>query len=278
MIVGMMPLPLALLSLPSPLSPVIFEIGSFTLRYYGLFIALGIAVGTWLTARELARKGYDAALALESLFFIIPLGVVGARLSYVVAEYDLYANNPFPTVLEVWTGGLEIYGAVAGGFLGVLLFGWYHGISSLAFADTAAPGLVLGQAIGRWGDYFNQELFGRPSDLPWAIRISPENRPVEFADATSFHPTFLYESLWNVLVCLVLLWIARRFSRSLRDGDVFVLYVILYSVGHFLVETLRLDPATFLIAGSIRGDLFVSGVLALGCAMLLLLRYSRALR
>jgi phosphatidylglycerol---prolipoprotein diacylglyceryl transferase len=167
---------------------------------------------------------------------------------------------------------------VAGGFLGVLLFGWYHGISSLAFADTAAPGLVLGQAIGRWGDYFNQELFGRPSDLPWAIRISPENRPVEFADATSFHPTFLYESLWNVLVCLVLLWIARRFSRSLRDGDVFVLYVILYSVGHFLVETLRLDPATFLIAGSIRGDLFVSGVLALGCAMLLLLRYSRALR
>ena len=217
-------------------------------------------------------------MALEWLFFVIALGVVGARLYYVVAEYDLYANNPFPTVLGVWTGGLEIYGAVAGGFMGVLLFGWYRGISPLAFADAAAPGLVLGQAIGRWGDYFNQELFGLPSDLPWAIRISPENRPAEFADATSFHPTFLYEALWNVLVGLVLLWLARRFSERLKNGDLFLIYVCLYSVGRFLIETLRLEPASFLISGSIRGNLFVSSVLALGCAMLLLLRHSRALR
>ena len=270
----MMPLSLALLSLPSPPSPVMFEIGPFALRYYGLCIALGIAVGTWLTGRELARKGYDGTLALDSLFFIIPLGFVGARVYHVLTDYHLYADDPFPGVLEVWNGGLGIYGAVAGGFLGVLLFSWYRGVSALDFADAAAPGLILAQAIGRWGNYFNQELFGRPSDLPWAIRIDPENRPVQFADVSSFHPTFLYEALWDVLVCLALLWIARRFSERLKAGDLFLIYVSLYSVGRFLVETLRVDPA-FLIGGSTRGNLFVSSVLALGFALILFLRHSQ---
>jgi phosphatidylglycerol---prolipoprotein diacylglyceryl transferase len=268
-----------LLSLPSPPSPVVFEVGPFALSYYGLCIVLGIVVGTWLTGWELTRRDHDGyALALESLFFVVPLGLIGARLYYVVAEYDLYANNPFPAVMEIWVGGLEIYGALAGGFFGALLFGWYRRINTLVFADAAAVGLVLGQAIGRLGDYFNQELFGLPSNLPWAIRISPENRPAGFTDATSFHPTFLYEALWDVLVCLVLLWVARRFTNLLKNGDVFLLYVSLYSVGHFLIQTLRLDPASFLIAGSIRGNLFVSGVLALGCVMILLLRHSRAPR
>ena len=271
----MIPLPQALpalLSLPSPPSPIIFGIGPFALSYHGLLIALGIAVGTWLTGRELARKGYDGALALGSLFLVVPLGLLGARLYHVLTEYHRYTRNPFPKVLEGWEGGLGIYGAVAGGFLGLLLFSWYRGITPLALADAAAPGLVLGQAIGRWGNYFNQELFGRPSDLPWAIGIAPENRPTEFADATSFHPTFLYESLWDVLVCLALLWVARRFSERLKDGDVFVLYVSLYSVGRFLVETLRIDEA-FVVGSSIRGNLLVSGILALGAAAVLFLRH-----
>ena len=276
----MIPLPQALpalLSLPSPPSPVIFEVGPIALSYHGLLIALGIAVGTWLTARELARRGYDGALALGSLFLVVPLGFVGARLYHVLTEYHRYTRNPFPKVLEGWEGGLGIYGAVAGGFLGLLLFSWYRGISPLAFADAAAPGLVLGQAIGRWGNYFNQELFGRPSDLPWAIGIAPENRPTEFADATSFHPTFLYEAMWDVLVCLALLWVARRFSERLKDGDVFVLYVSLYSVGRFLIETLRIDAA-FVVGSSIRGNLFVSGMLALGFALVLVLRHLRTLQ
>src|SRR5215207_9555902 len=194
--------PALLLSLPSPPSPVIFEAGPFALRWYGLFIALGIVAGTWLTGRELARKGYDPTLALDSLFFVVPFGFIGARI--------------------------------------------YRGVSPLVLADAAAPGLILAQAIGRWGNYFNQELFGRPSDLPWAIRIAPENRPAEFADAAAFHPTFLYESIWDLLVCLILLWVARRFADRLRNGDIAVLYVSLYSVGRFFVETLRVDPA-FLI-------------------------------
>ena len=270
-------MPYPFLSLPSPPSPIIFELGQLALRYYGLCIALGIAVGTWLTGRELARKGYDASLALDALFFVIPLGFIGARAYHVATDYDLYAEDPFPGVFEVWNGGLGIYGAVAGGFLGVLLFGWYRGISPLAFADAAAPGLILAQAVGRWGNYFNQELFGRPSNLPWAIRIAPENRPVGYADAEAFHPTFLYESIWDVLVCLILLWVARRFADRLKNGDVFLLYVSLYSVGRFFVEALRIDPA-FLIGASIRGNLFVSSVLALGFAMILLLRHSRAPR
>ncbi len=270
-------MPLYLVTLPSPPSPVMFEAGPFALRYYGLCIALGIIVATWLTGRELERKGYDRTLALDSLFFIVPPGFIGARAYHVITDYDLYAEDPFPGVFAVWNGGLGIYGGVIGGFLGLLIFARLRNISPLAFADATAPGLVLAQAVGRWGNYFNQELFGRPSDLPWAIRIDPENRPVEFADAESFHPTFLYESLWNVLVCLVLLWVARRFAARLKDGDLFLLYVSLYSVGRFVVETLRVDPA-FIIGGTIRGNLFVSSLLALGFAMILLLRHSKTSR
>jgi phosphatidylglycerol:prolipoprotein diacylglycerol transferase len=264
----------AVLSLPSPPSPVLFEAGPFALRYYGLCIALGIVAATWLTGRELDRKGYDPALALDALFFVVPLGFIGARVYHIATDYGLYARDPIPGVFEVWNGGLGIYGAVAGGFLGLILFGWYRGVSPLVLADAAAPGVILAQAIGRWGNYFNQELFGRPSDLPWAIRIAPENRPTQFADAETFHPTFLYESIWDLLICLVLLWIARRFANRLRDGDLVMLYVSLYSVGRFFVETLRVDPA-FLIGGSTRGNLFVSSLLALGFAMILLLRHSR---
>ncbi len=263
------------LTLPSPPSPVIFEVGPFALRWYGLFIALGIALATWLTVRELNRRGYDGALALDALFFVVPLGFIGARVYHVVTDYDLYDGNPhsfFPGVFEVWNGGLGIYGAVVGGFLGLLVFARLRGINALAFADAVAPGLVLAQAVGRFGNYFNQELFGQPSDLPWAIEIAPENRPPEFNDAASFHPTFLYESIWNVLVCLVLLFVARRFANSLKNGDILLLYVCLYSVGRFFVETLRIDPA-FLI-GDFRGNLFVASVLALTFALILFLRHA----
>ncbi len=263
----------ALATLPSPPSPIIFEAGPLALRYYGLFIALGIALGTWITSRELERRGYDGALALDSLFFVVPLGFIGARIYHVITDWDLYADDPFPGVFAVWNGGLGIYGAVMGGFIGILIFSRFRGIGPLVFADAAVPGLVLAQAVGRWGNYFNQELFGRPSALPWAIRIDPENRPAGFADAESFHPTFLYESLWNLLVFFVLLWVARRFADRLKTGDLVLLYVSLYSVGRFFVESLRIDPA-FIIADSIRGNLFVSSVLALGFALIFFLRHA----
>ncbi len=264
----------ALLTLPSPPSPVLFEAGPFALRYYGLFIALGIASATWITARELSRKGYDSTLAVDALFFVVPLGFIGARIYHVITDYELYADAPFPGVFEVWNGGLGIYGAVIGGFLGILLFSYIRGISPLAFADAVAPGLALAQAVGRWGNYFNQELFGRPSNLPWAIEIAPDNRPAGFKDAESFHPTFLYESIWDVLVCLILFFVARRFAARLKNGDILLLYVSLYSIGRFFVETLRIDPA-FLI-GDFRGNLFVASILALTFALILFLRHAGA--
>jgi prolipoprotein diacylglyceryl transferase len=265
--------PYFLASLPSPPSPIIFEVGPFALRYYGLFIALGIAAATWIAGRELARRGYDAELALDSLLFIVPLGFVGARIYHVVTNWNFYADDPFPSIFAVWEGGLGIYGAVSAGFLGVLLFSWYRGINPFVLADAAAPGVILGQAIGRWGNYFNQELFGRPSELPWAIRIAPENRPAGFEEAETFHPTFLYESLWNLLVFFALLYIARRFASSLKTGDVALLYVALYSTGRSLMELLRIDPA-FIIGDSARGNLFVAVILALGFALALFLRHS----
>ena len=271
-------MPHALLSLPSPPTPVVFEVGPLTLRYFGLCVVLGIIVGTWLTGRRLASGGYDGALAVESLLFVVPLGVLGARLYYVATGYGAqYASNPFPSVLKIWEGGLGFYGALAGGFVGLLLFCRFRPVGPLAFADAAAPGLVLGQAIGRFGNYFNQELFGGPSDLPWAIQISPQNRPAEFADATSFHPAFLYEALWDVLVCLILLWAARRLADRLLTGDIFMLYISLYSLGHFLVVTLRLDE-TSLPANAVRGELLLSGALTLAFAILLLLRHKRQKR
>ena len=261
----------AFLSLPSPPSPVVFEFGSVAFHYHGLFIALGIMVGTWITWRQLAARGYDGAIALESLLLVVPSGIVGARLYHVVTEYDRYAGR-LTSAVNVWDGGLAIYGAVAGGFVGLLTFCWFRGASPLVLADAAAPGLVFAQAIGRFGNYFNQELFGRPSDLPWAIGIAPENRPVQYADSTSFHPAFLYEAFWDVLVCLALLWAARRFAGHAKKGDIFLLYISLYSIGRFFVETLRADPS-FLVGGVIRGNLFVSGVLALSAASILFLRH-----
>ena len=265
----------ALLSLPSPPSPVAFEAGPLTLSYHGLLIVLGILVGTSLTARELARRGHDGALALGLLFFVVPPGFVGARAYHVITEPDRYLGGPLAAYFRVWFGGFGIYGAIAGGLVGLLVFARLFGVRPLVLADAAAPGLILAQAVGRWGNYFNQELFGQPSELPWAIQITPQNRPVGFADAETFHPAFLYESVWDLLVCLALLFVARRFANRLRAGDVFLLYLALYSLGRFLVETVRVDES-FIIGPSVRGNLVLSAVLALGFAAALLLRHRRA--
>jgi prolipoprotein diacylglyceryl transferase len=268
---------LAALSLPSPPSPVLVELGPLILRWFGVFLVLGIVAGTFVTARELRRRGHDGAIALDALLFVVPLGFVGARLDHVLTNLGLYDGDPYsflPGIFQVWNGDFGIYGAILGGFLGVLLFTRFNrGIGALTFADAIVPGLALGQAIGRFGDYFDQERFGRPADLPWAIRIAPDFRPASYADAEAFHPTFLYESLWDLLVCGVLLLVARRFARRLKSGDVLLLYVSLYSLGRFFVETLRVDES-FIIGDGFRGNLLLSAVLALTFALILFLRHA----
>ncbi len=266
-----------LLTLPSPPSPIIFHIGPLALRYYGLLIAIGVAVATWLAGKELVRRGYDKELALDALPFVVIPAFIGARLYHVVTDYELYRGHPFPDVFEVWKGGLGIYGAVAGGLLGAWVFCRWRGISVLAFADAGAPGLALAQAIGRWGNYFNQELFGHPSNLPWAIRIAPQNRPPQYANDPAFQPTFFYESVWDFFVCLVLLWVARRFAVRLKSGDVFFLWAVLYSFGRFFTTSMRVDQE-FPIAGGISGNLLVSGALFFGFILVIFLRHARSPR
>lgn len=261
-----------MLSLPSPPSPVLFEAGPFELRYYGLFIALGIAVATWLTSRELSRRGYSGELAVDALLFVVPLGFIGGRIAYVMSNWERYSGD-LVSALRVWEGGMVIHGAVIGGLLGGLLFCRFRDIGPLTLADAAAPGLILGQAVGRWGNYFNQELYGRPTDLPWAIRIASENRYASFAGAETFHPTFFYEFLWNLLVGLVLLWVARRFAGWLKSGDVFLFYITLYSVGRFFIGMLRIDPL-FIIGDFIRGYVILSAILALSSTLILFLRHA----
>jgi prolipoprotein diacylglyceryl transferase len=263
-----------LAAIPSPPRSV-WYVGPVPVRAYALCIIAGIVAAIWIGERRWVARGGRRGTVSDVAVWAVVFGLIGGRLYHVITDNELYfreGRDPL-RALYIWEGGLGIWGAISLGGVGAWIGCRRAGITLPPLADAVAPGIAVAQAIGRWGNYFNQELFGRPSDLPWAIRIAPENRPVGFADATTFHPTFLYESIWDLIVCLILLWVARRFADSLKNGDIAVLYVSLYSFGRFFVEALRVDPA-FLIGGTIRGNLLVSSVLALGFAMILLLRHS----
>ena len=196
--------------LPSPPTPVVFDVGPLTLRYFGLCIVAGIIVGTWLTARQLASRGYDSGLALESLFFIVPFGLAGARLYWVYLSWETCCASDPMQALNIRGGGISIHGAIAFGTLSIWLYCRYYGLRFWRWIDIVVPAMALGQAIGRWGNFTNQEAFGNPTSLPWGIFISPEHRPAAFATYEYFHPTFLYESIYNLAACVFLTWCAGR--------------------------------------------------------------------
>jgi phosphatidylglycerol:prolipoprotein diacylglycerol transferase len=183
---------------------------------------------------------------------------IGFRYYFITNPFEtiqiLGASIPFPTALMIWNGGLGIYGGVAGGVLALAAYTWRNHLSLPQWLDSGAPGLILAQAIGRWGNFVNQELYGPPTTLPWGIPIDAQHRLPVYADltrfpveTTRFHPVFLYESLWNLAGCVALLYIARRFQGRLRSGDVFCLYLVIYGVGRLLVEALR--PDAWLVGG-----------------------------
>lgn len=223
----------------------VFRIGGFTLRLYSVMIMLGLIAGAWLATREARRRGEGPGYVLDALIFCVPLALIGARLYHVVSSWDYYRVNP-SEIPAIWHGGIGIYGAVVGSILGVYIFTLWRKQPLFKWLDIGAAGLLLGQAIGRWGNYLNQELYGPPTDAPWGIYIAPENRldPGEYpvvAGADHFHPLFFYEFIWNLLGVAMLLYVARKFSAKLKLGDITLLYGIVYPLGRFMLETYRFD-------------------------------------
>jgi prolipoprotein diacylglyceryl transferase len=252
-------------SLPSP-STGVWHIGPFPLRAYALCIILGVVVAVVLGERRWVERGGTRGLVTDVATLAVPGGIVGARLYHVVTSPERYLDEPL-AALYVWQGGLGIPGGIAGGFLVSWLMLHRRGVSKAAFADAVAPGVVIAQAIGRLGNWFNAELFGRPTDLPWGLRIPPDN-PDAIPGALAYHPTFLYELLWCLGVAAVLLWADRRYR--LGGGRVFALYLALYALGRIWIERLRIDDANTLFG--LRLNVVVMGVVLLGALAYLLLR------
>lgn len=218
------------------MDPVAFSVFGFEIRWYGLLIAIAVLIGTLLATKEAKRKGIKEEAFLDLLIFAVPVAIIFARLYYVIFTWDYYSQNP-GQILNIRGGGLAIHGVIIGGVLVGVIFSKVRKINFWSIADVAAPGLILGQAIGRWGNFANSEAHGGPTDLPWGIIV----------DGVKVHPTFLYESIWNFLVFGFLLWYRRKFAN--REGEVFLLYIILYSLARLFIEGLRTDS---LMLGQIR--------------------------
>ena len=248
----------------------------FTLYYYGLILMSGALAGGILASREAVRRGHSADMVWDLLIWLIIGGVIGARLwhvftpspSLIAQGIDTYYYLTHPLdLINLRRGGLGIPGAVIGGAVALFFFTRKHKLDFVEWADIAAPALALGQAIGRWGNYFNQELYGAPTNLPWKIFIDPLHRLKEYADQAYYHPLFLYESLWNLGNLALLLWISRRFADKLKTGDLFLCYLVIYPVGRFLLDFLRLDASR--LAGVNANQTFMAIIALLASAALL---------
>ena len=250
-----MPVRLALASIPSPSSGEL-ELGPLAIHAYGLMLLLAIAACIWVTGVRWTRRGGDWDLVFRVAVWGVAAGIVGARAYHVATSYEEVPDEWWG-VFAVWEGGLGVWGGIALGTVVGAVIVRRSGESVFAFMDAAAPGLLLAQAIGRWGNWWNQELFGEPTDLPWALEIDPENRPAEYFDSETFHPTFLYEFLYNLVMVGVLLLVERRFR--IKPPALFALYVSLYTFGRFFEELLRIDPAKEF--GPLRLNAWVSIVL-----------------
>jgi prolipoprotein diacylglyceryl transferase len=232
-----------LASIPSPSSRFLIQEGPLQIRWYGLLLALGVLIGSWIARRELDRRHLDADVAYAVALWVVPFGLVGARLYHVATDWSTRFAGHWERIPQVWEGGLGIYGALLGGMLGGAIAARRYGLALPVLLDCIAPGTAIAQALGRFGNYFNQELFGGPTHLPWGLEIAIQNRPAGYEQYATFQPTFLYESLWCLVVAGVVLTVSRRSWQRLPGGALLCLYLALYSAGRFFVEGLRIDPA-----------------------------------
>ena len=246
------------LTFASP-GPNLWQYGDFAIRWYGVLIALAVIVGTLLAQRLARRKGINPDLMPDLALWLVIGAIPMARLYYVVFTWsDRFQYQPITEIFAVWKGGIAIHGAILGGAIALFWFCCYHRLSFWGVGDVIMPSLILGQAIGRWGNFFNSEAFGTPTDLPWKLYIPVEHRPAEFAEFAYFHPTFLYESLWNLLVLIVLLLVEQKLPRR---GTLVMVYLIGYSLGRLWIEGLRTDSLYFL-------GLRVAQVVSVACIVL----------
>lgn len=258
-------------SIPSPAWNEL-QVGPLSLRAYGLVIAMGALVATRIAQRRWQARGGDADDITGLVMWALPAGLVGARLYHVATDWHRFDDAPW-RALAVWEGGLGIPGGLAAGVLTGMWVARQRGLPVARLLDVAAPAIPVAQAIGRLGNWFNQELYGRPTELPWGLRIDPVNRPAGLADVATYHPTFLYEALWNLALAGLLVWVERRWHP--RPGRLFGGYVAGYAAGRLLVESFRIDPATT-VAG-LRINIWVSGlVLATTLAVLAVTSRRRA--
>ena len=233
--------------------PVLLDLGPVSIGWFGAVFAVAVGVGLFVACRAARRAGLSAEEMLHGGELAALGAIVGARLYYVVFTWEQYAVAPWK-ILAVWEGGLALHGGLLGGVLVALAYGAWKGLLIPAYLDAAAPGLALGQAIGRWGNFFNEEAFGTPTALPWRLYVSPPQRPLRFAADDFFHPAFLYESLWDVVVALTLILVLRR-RLARAPGALFLAYLGLYSLGRLWVEGIRVDP---LMLGPLRVSQLVS--------------------
>ena len=259
-----------LISIPSPDVSYI-ELGPLRIHFYAMFILAGIILALILTESRLRSRGAESGIALDISLWAIPLGILGGRFFHVVTHPNDYffAGADLLAVFRIWEGGLAIYGALIFGALGAAIGARAAGIKFTSYLDAVAPGVLLAQGVGRWGNYFNNELFGTPTDLPWGLEISSNNPayPAGLPEGVLFHPTFLYESIWSLAGVALLLAADRKFN--LRWGKMMGLYLVYYSIGRVWIEAIRIDPSEILLGLRVNIWSAIAGV-ALGLAIILI--------
>jgi prolipoprotein diacylglyceryl transferase len=246
-----------LASIPSP-DVNGFDIGPLRVNFYGVAIALGVIAAIWLATRRFEQRGGDPKTIERASIIAVITGILGARVGYVITHPQ--ARESILDAFRIWDGGLAFFGGLLAGGIAMIWVMRREGANIGDVADSVAPAIPLAQAIGRWGNYFNQELYGRPTDLPWALEIAEENRIQKYFDSDTFHPTFLYESLLNLIVVGLIIWIEKRFKPA--PGSLFTVYLVLYGIVRFLMELLRTDT-DYRLAGISRNG-WISLVVAVG--------------
>jgi phosphatidylglycerol---prolipoprotein diacylglyceryl transferase len=263
---------MAQLASPGPM------VGPLPIRWYGLLIASAVLIGASLSTYLAKRQGVNPDLLSDLAIWLVVAAIPCARLYYVAFQWESYASRP-AEILAIWHGGIAIHGALIGGTLASLIFAKFNKVSFWVLADLVAPSVILGQAIGRWGNFFNSEAFGRPTDLPWKLYIPPAQRPTNFSQFDYFHPTFLYESLWNLGVFTILMTLFFRGLKpnsKIKNGTLFLVYLLTYSLGRFWIEGLRMDSLMF---GPLRVAQLISlvGVVLGGAGLFWLYQMRRSL-